>query len=280
MPDWARTTRRPERRPVAAPCAPPSTRLNCRAHHWPCGSGLPDRCRRRAEWHRISNGAMRMISVTSASRMLTRGSPRLSPKISAIGPRAQATTAGTSSTTTICALLPSAPSAARSVKPMPRPPIEHMRFGDLLDLLRRERRERGLRAREAAVHQLVGAEHDRKLLAAAHQAEFIRRCRECARCRVFPRESCQACSMPFNRRRPGERRDRSRWATRSVPHHRRQRSAARWWARCASPGDDGSTRSPTHPARSGSSCRDRRSSAGRPRHRRRTFRDRSRPARP
>ena len=50
---------------------------------------------------------------------------------------------------------------------------EQMRFCDLFDLLRRERRQCGLRAREAAVHQLVGAEHDGELLAAAHQAEFI-----------------------------------------------------------------------------------------------------------
>src|SRR5207237_1293871 len=51
----------------------------------------------------------RMISVTSDSRMLTRGSFRLSPKISAIGPRAQATTAATSSATTICSELIVAP---------------------------------------------------------------------------------------------------------------------------------------------------------------------------
>ena len=61
--------------------------------------------------------------MTSALRIFARGSSRLSPKISAIGPRAQAITAGTSSATVIRAFGPSTASAARSVKPMPSPPI-------------------------------------------------------------------------------------------------------------------------------------------------------------
>ena len=65
----------------------------------------------------------RISSPTSVSRMVTRGSSRLPPNSSAIGPRAQATTAGTSSATVTCASSPSSASAARSVKPMPSPPI-------------------------------------------------------------------------------------------------------------------------------------------------------------
>ena len=53
------------------------------------------------------------------------------------------------------------------------PADQHMRLCDLLDLLCCKRGERGFGAREAAVHQLVGAEHDGELPAAAHQAEFI-----------------------------------------------------------------------------------------------------------
>src|SRR4051812_15498371 len=60
--------------------------------------------------------------------MLARGSSRLPAKISAIGPLAQATTAGTSSATTTRAPAPNTASAARSVKPMPNPPISTCGF--------------------------------------------------------------------------------------------------------------------------------------------------------
>jgi hypothetical protein len=73
-------------------------------------------------------GCARMVSNTSVSTILTRRSLRLSPKISAIGPLAQATTAGTSSATSTRAPGPSTASAARSVKPMPRPPISTCGF--------------------------------------------------------------------------------------------------------------------------------------------------------
>ena len=72
---------------------------------------------------------------------------------------------------------------------------EHMRLCDLFDLLRRERRERGLRAREAAVHQLVGAEHDGELLAAAHQAEFILGAGNAGGVEFFPGNHVTACSI-------------------------------------------------------------------------------------
>ena len=80
------------------------------------------------------------------------------------------------------------------------PADEQMRFCNLFDFLRRQRRKCGFRPREAAVHQLVGAEHDGELLAAAHQAEFIARCRECGRCRSFPRESCPSFSTKHGHR--------------------------------------------------------------------------------
>ena len=73
----------------------------------------------------------RMTSTASASRMLARGSLRLPPKSGAMGPRAHAITAGTSSATTMRASGPSTASAARKVKPMPNPPIKIS--GRLLD---------------------------------------------------------------------------------------------------------------------------------------------------
>src|SRR5258708_34665288 len=60
--------------------------------------------------------------------MVTGGSLRLPPKISAIGPLAQATTAGTSSATAIRAPGPNTASGARRVKPMPKPPISTCGF--------------------------------------------------------------------------------------------------------------------------------------------------------
>ena len=220
---------------------------------------------------------VRMISVTSASRMLTRGSPRLSPKISAIGPRAQATTAGTSSATTICALLPSTRQRGTQRKAHAEAADEHMRFCDLLDLLRRKRRERGLRAREAAVHQLVGAEHDGELLAAAHQAEFIVGAGNAGGVEFFPGNHAKACSMIA--RRALERSSGWAQAIACPPLHADSLAemvgTLRFAARLRR-----STRPPRRRARNGSWCRDRRSSAGRPQRRRRTFRDRSQPARP
>src|SRR5664279_2494641 len=70
-----------------------------------------------------SDRAARIRSPTSVSLMRTRGSVRLSPNSSAIGPRAQVTTAGTSSATMMWACFPSTVRAARKVKPIPNPPI-------------------------------------------------------------------------------------------------------------------------------------------------------------
>src|SRR5207253_9528553 len=57
-------------------------------------------------------------------------------------------------------------------KPHAQSTDEHMRLLDRLQLLRRERGKCGFGAREATVHQLVGAKLDGKLGATAHQAQF------------------------------------------------------------------------------------------------------------
>src|SRR5690606_27919787 len=67
-------------------------------------------------------------SATSASRISARGSSGLPAKSSAIGPRAQATAAGTSSATVTSASGGRSRSAARSVKPMPSPPMRMRGF--------------------------------------------------------------------------------------------------------------------------------------------------------
>src|SRR5450631_4349164 len=81
-----------------------------------------------------SERAARIRTPTSVSWMRTRGSVRLSPDNFASGPRAQATTAGTSSATMMLACFPSTVRAARKVKPIPNPPIRI--FGRLFGRLR------------------------------------------------------------------------------------------------------------------------------------------------
>ena len=89
----------------------------------PGGSAPRGRCRHRAGSHR-SGWPPAVSAHRRRLRELSRaGSSRLSPKISAIGPLAQATTAGTSSATVIEASASSSARAARSVNPIPSPPI-------------------------------------------------------------------------------------------------------------------------------------------------------------
>ena len=114
----------------------------------------------------------RTNSTTSASRMSARGSVRQSPKMAAIGPRAQAITAGTSSATTMRASLPSTASAARSVNPMPNPPISKCGRLTVSILLAGKRSKRLLGPAETAVHQLVLAQHHREFVTPSHQAKF------------------------------------------------------------------------------------------------------------
>ena len=172
MRDSAPTTRPPAPRPAATPGGSLSVPSDRTAHHWPCGSGPPGRYRHRAGSRRTPTACDPITSTTSALRMSARGSVRLSPKISAIGPRAHAITAGTSSATVIRASGPSTASAARSVKPMPRPPINRCGALDRFDLSAGERRKRLLRSAEAAVHQFVRAQHHREFGAPSHQTKF------------------------------------------------------------------------------------------------------------
>ena len=165
--------RRPDRRAPRRASAPRRRRpapAGRRARRWPCATGRRDRCRRRAGSRRSGRRADRRADV-ALDDSVTRGSSRLPAKISAIGPRAQATIAGTSSATVMRASGPSADSAARSVKPMPSPPISTAGAAGPASLAQRQRRQRLLRAAEPAVHQLVGAEHDREFRAAPLQPQ-------------------------------------------------------------------------------------------------------------
>ena len=119
-------------------------------------SVLRGRCRRRAGWRPSQRAPRRSIAPTSLdprwSRADRRGCRRSRP---AIGPRAQATTAGTSSAyRRRAASAGSTASAARSVKPMPSPPISTAARAGLRDA-RGERRQRLLRAGEPAVHEFA-----------------------------------------------------------------------------------------------------------------------------
>ena len=111
--DSGPTTRPRARRRAAAPLQ----RLKARAIVEPVVglAGQPVRAVVDIEQDRVEGRglAMRITSPDVALGMLTRGSSRLPPKISAIGPRAQATTAGTSSATVIRAFGP-APRALRA----------------------------------------------------------------------------------------------------------------------------------------------------------------------
>ena len=72
---------------------------------------------------------------------------------------------------------------------------QEMRRCDLLDFLRSKRRQRLFRARQTAVHQLVGAEHDRELAATPHQTQFIFGAGNPRGIDLFPWNDAAACNM-------------------------------------------------------------------------------------
>ena len=182
--------RRPDREHAARPqrrARRAQGRRRRRAGRWRRGSARPGRCRHRAGSRRTRPRAARSIAATSPRRSSTRGSSRLPANSAAIGPRAQATTAGTSSATATCAPRPQR-RQRRAQREAHAEPADQQRAarGPSAMPLAGQRRQRLLRAAEPAVHQLVAAEHDRKFVAAPLQPQLAAaghraRCRsECA----------------------------------------------------------------------------------------------------
>jgi hypothetical protein len=106
----------------------------------------------------------RINSPTSPWCRVTRGSSRHPAKTDAIGPCAQAMTSGTSSATVMEAPSQVPLSAGAQGEPHAEPADQHARRRLPFKLFRRQIGQRLFRSAQPAVHQLVGAEHDRIFL--------------------------------------------------------------------------------------------------------------------